>query len=97
MVEGRLRGRRELAEIEKVEDVAGMEDAELLVLLHLHEYLKESFFREEEEAQPRRLDGCVGVARGDHRDLLHRDCDMAGVCETELLEEDHGPGVGIYG
>ena len=92
MVEPRVRRRGEISEREEVRDVVGIEDAESSVLLHLEEDLEEGLFREEEESETRR----VGVrirGGGDDGDRGDGDRDVAGVCESEFLEEDHGAGV----
>ncbi|POO02449.1 hypothetical protein TorRG33x02_014330 [Trema orientale] len=85
---------RELPESEEPLDVAGLEDAELGVLLHLEEDLEQGLLREEEEPQARWLDVVGGVGSGLDGDVLDGDVDVAPVGEPELLEEDHGAGVG---
>lgn len=73
--------------------VLRIKDAERGVLLDLEEDLKEGFFREEEEPQPRRVWRRQIRGYGDGRDG-HRD--TARVGESKFLEEDHGAVVGDY-
>lgn len=73
-------------------DVVRVEDAEASVLLHLEEDLEEGFFGEEEESEARRVRVRIRGG-GDDGDRGDRDGYVAGVCESEFLEEDHGAGV----
>lgn len=61
------------------------------LLLEFDEDLNEGFLGEEEEAEAGGVGAGVGGDDGDGGD---RDEDVAGVGEAELLEEDHGAGVG---
>lgn len=82
---------REIAEGEEGDDVVGIEDAQIRVLLELEEDLDEGFFGEEEEAEAGGIGGGEGGGDGDAGDS---DGGVTGVSESELLQEDHEPGVG---
>lgn len=85
---GRRRG--EILEGEQLLGESGIKHTERRILLHLEEDIEKSFFREEEEAETR------GVRRrqvGGDMYAGDRDDYVAGAGESELLEEDHRPGV----
>ena len=94
LVEGGVRRRREIAEGEEAEDVLGIKNTEGRVLLELHEDLEERLLGEEEEPQTGGIRGRESGGDGDAGDAHG---DVAGMCESEFLEEDHGAGVGRDG
>ncbi len=69
----------------------GVEDTKLWVLLDLEEDLEERLFGEKEESKSRRVG--IGESGGDGNGG-DGDGNVAGVCEPEFLEEDHGSGIG---